>query len=105
MTQWTPEWQLQINGVDYTNVTLSTLTVVSGRTDIYSQPRAGYANIEIINLNLTPITIDVNDGLSIQVKDSTGTYVNIFGGSVTDSQVEVISTGTGGINESIRITA
>jgi hypothetical protein len=105
MTQWTPEWQLQINGVDYTNVTLSTLTVVSGRTDIYSQPRAGYASIEIINLDLTPITIDVNDGLSIQVKDSTGTYVNIFGGSVTDSQVEVISTGTGGINESIRITA
>jgi hypothetical protein len=105
MTQWTPEWQLNINGVNYTNVTLSTLTVVSGRTDIYSQPRAGYASIEIINLNLTPITIDVNDGLSIKVKDSTGTFVNIFGGSVTDSQVEVISTGTGGINESIRITA
>jgi hypothetical protein len=81
------------------------LTVVSGRTDIYSQPRAGYANIEIINLDLTPITIDVNDGLSIKVKDSTGTFVNIFGGSVTDSQVEVTSTGTGGINESIRITA
>jgi hypothetical protein len=105
MTQWTPEWQLSINSVDYTNITLSNLTISSGRTDIYSQPRAGYANIEIINLDLTPITIDVNDGLSIKVKDSTGTFVNIFGGSVTDSQVEVTSTGTGGINESIRITA
>ena len=105
MTQWTPEWQLQINGVDYTDITLSTLTVVSGRTDIYSQPRAGYASIEIINLNLTPITIDVNDGLSIKVKDSTGTYVDIFGGFVTDSSVEVSSTGTGGINETIRVTA
>ena len=105
MTQWTPEWQLQINGVDYTDITLSTLTVVSGRTDIYSQPRAGYASIEIINLNLTPITIDVNDGLSIKVKDSTGTYVDIFGGFVTDSSVEVASTGTGGINETIRVTA
>jgi hypothetical protein len=105
MTQWTPEWQLQINGVDYTDLTLSTLTVVSGRTDIYSQPRAGYASIEIINLNLTPITIDVNDGLSIKVKDSTGTYVDIFGGFVTDSSVEVASTGTGGINETIRVTA
>jgi len=105
MTQWTPEWQLNINGVDYTNITLSTLTIVSGRTDIYSQPRAGYANVEIINLDLTPITIDVNDGLEIKVKDSTGTYVNIFGGSVTDSSVEVASTGTGGINETIRITA
>lgn len=105
MTQWTPEWQLSINSVDYTNITLSNLTISSGRTDIYSQPRAGYANIEIINLDLTPITIDVNDGLSIKIKDSTGTFVNIFGGSVTDSQVEVTSTGTGGINESIRITA
>jgi hypothetical protein len=105
MTQWTPEWQLQVNGVDYTDLTLSTLTVVSGRTDIYSQPRAGYASIEIINLNLTPITIDVNDGLSIKVKDSTGTYVDIFGGFVTDSSVEVASTGTGGINETIRVTA
>jgi hypothetical protein len=105
MTQWTPEWQLQINGVDYTDITLSTLTVVSGRTDIYSQPRAGYASIEIINLNLTPITIDVNDGLTIKVKDSTGTYVDIFGGFVTDSSVEVASTGTGGINETIRVTA
>jgi hypothetical protein len=105
MTQWTPEWQLNINGVDYTNLTLSTLTIVSGRTDIYSQPRAGYANVEIINLDLTPITIDVNDGLEIKVKDSTGTYVNIFGGNITDSSVEVASTGTGGINETIRITA
>lgn len=105
MSQWTPEWQLQINGVDYTDITLSTLTVVSGRTDIYSQPRAGYASIEIINLNLTPVTIDVNDGLSIKVKDSTGTYVDIFGGFVTDSSVEVASTGTGGINETIRVTA
>ena len=105
MTQWTPEWQLQINGVDYADITLSTLTVVSGRTDIYSQPRAGYASIEIINLNLTPVTIDVNDGLSIRVKDSTGTYVDIFGGYITDSSVEVASTGTGGINETIRVTA
>jgi hypothetical protein len=105
MTQWTPEWQLNINGVEYTNLTLANLTIVSGRTDIYSQPRAGYATVEIINLNLTPITIDVNDGLSIRVKNSAGTYVDIFGGNITDSIVEVSSTGTGGINETIRITA
>ena len=105
MTQWTPEWQLNINNVEYTDLTLANLTIVSGRTDIYSQPRAGYATVEIINLNLTPITIDVNDGLSIRVKNSAGTYVDIFGGNVTDSMVEVSSTGTGGVNESIKITA
>jgi len=105
MTQWTPEWQLNINGVEYTNLTLANLTIVSGRTDIYSQPRAGYATVEIINLNLTPISIDVNDGLSIRVKNSAGTFVDIFGGNITDSIVEVSSTGTGGVNETIRITA
>jgi hypothetical protein len=105
MTQWTPEWQLTISGTDYTDVTIANLTITSGRTDIYSQPRAGYASVEIINLDLGANTIDVNDGLSIKVKDSTGTFVNLFGGFVTDSVVEVSSTGTGGINQSIRVTA
>lgn len=106
MTQWTPDWKLTINGGgDYTNLTLSNLSITSGRTDIYSQPRAGYCSVEILNLDQAPIVIDVNDSVNIQVKDSTGTYVNLFGGTVTDMQVEVISTGTGGINEIIRVVA
>lgn len=106
MSQWTPEWKLTINGGgDYTNVTLANLTIVSGRTDIYQQPRAGYCSVEIINLDQSPVIIDLNDSVSIQVKDSTGTFVNLFGGTVTDMQVEVTSTGTGGINEIIRVTA
>ncbi len=106
MTQWTPEWNLTINGGgNYTNLALSNLTITSGRTDIYQQPRAGYCSVEIINLDESPIVIDLNDAVSIQVKDSTGTFVNLFGGTVTDLQVEVISTGTGGINEVIRVTA
>lgn len=105
MTQWSPEWSLAINGVDYTNVTLSNLTIASGRTDIYSQPRAGYCSVDIINLDLTPITIDVNDGVTIRVKNSAGTFVNLFGGDVTDIETMVDSTGTGGINEVIKLTA
>jgi hypothetical protein len=106
MTQWTPEWNLTINGGgNYTNLTLSNLTITSGRTNIYSQPRSGYCSVEIINLDESPIVIDLNDAVNIQVKDSTGTFVNLFGGTVTDLQVEVISTGTGGINEVIRVTA
>jgi hypothetical protein len=106
MTQWSPEWSLTVNGgQDYTNVTLANLTISSGRTDIYSQPRPGYCNLEIINLNLNPINIDVNDSVTIKVKDSTGTFVNVFGGYVTDLIVAVDSTGTGGINERITITA
>lgn len=105
MTQWTPDWSLTVNGVDYTNVTLSNLTIASGRTDIYSQPRAGYCSVDIINLDLSPITIDVNDGVLIKVKNSTGTFVNLFGGDVTDIETLVASTGTGGVNEVIKLTA
>ena len=106
MSQFTPEWSLTINGGgDYTNLTLANLTITSGRTDIYSQPVAGYASMEILNLDLAAIVIDVNDQVSIKVKDSTGTFVNVFGGYVTDREVSVTSSGTGGINEAIRVTA
>lgn len=105
MTQWTPEWSLAINGVDYTNITLSNLTISTGRTDIYSQPKAGFCSVDILNLDLTPITIDVNDGVTIKVKNSAGTFVNLFGGDVTDLETSVTSTGTGGVNEVIKLTA
>lgn len=106
MSNWTPEWAISINGYgDYTNLTLANLSISSGRTDIYSQPRAGYANLQIINLDLTPIEFDVNDSITIKVKDSSGTFVNLFGGSVTDRTVEVISSAPGQINEVISITA
>jgi len=106
MSQWTPEWAVSINGAgDVTNVTLANLTITSGRQNIYSQPYAGYCNIELINLNQSAINIDVNDSVVIKVKDSTGIYVNLFGGDVTDIDVEVTSSGTGGINERIKIVA
>jgi hypothetical protein len=106
MSNWTPEWAISINGYgDYTNLTLANLSISSGRTDIYSQPRAGYANLQIINLDLTPIEFDVNDSITIKVKNSAGTYVDLFGGYVTDRTVEVISSAPGQINEVISLTA
>ena len=106
MSQWTPEWQVTINGGgDYTNLTLSNLTITSGRQDIYSQPYAGYCNVEIINLDLSPIVIDVNDQINIRVKDSTGTFVNLFGGYVTDIDVEVTQASSTAISERIKIVA
>jgi hypothetical protein len=106
MSQWTPEWQVTINGGgDYTNLTLSNLTITSGRQDIYSQPYAGYCNVEIINLDLSPIVIDVNDQINIRVKDSTGTFVNLFGGYVTDIDVEVTQASSTAISERIKVVA
>lgn len=105
MSQWTPDWTLQINGVDYANITLANLTIASGRTDIYSQPRAGYCTFEIINLDVAAIVAQVNDGVIIRVKDSSGDLVNLFGGEITDVTVSVRSSGSGGITQLISITA
>jgi hypothetical protein len=106
MSQWTPEWEVSINGGgDYTNLTIANLSITSGRTDIYSQPYAGYCNVQIINLDLSPIVIDVNDQITIRVKDSTGTFVNLFGGFVTDIDVEVTQASSTAVSEVISVTA
>jgi hypothetical protein len=106
MSLWTPEWQISVNGGgDYTNLTLSTVSITSGRTDIYSQPRAGYCYVEILNLDESPIEIDVNDNVLIKIKDSTGTFVNLFGGDVTDIQVQVLNSSYTQTNQVIRVTA
>ncbi len=106
MSQWTPEWQVTINGGgDYTNLTLSNLTITSGRQDIYSQPYAGYCNVEIINLDQSPIVMDINDQITIKVKNSTGTFVNLFGGYVSDIDVTVSDAGSNGVSERIKVIA
>jgi hypothetical protein len=106
VTVWIPEWQVTVNGgTNYTNLTLATVSITSGRTDIYSQPRAGYCFIEILNLDESPIVIDVNDNVLIKIKNSTGTFVNLFGGDVTDIQVQVLNSSGTESNQVIRVTA
>jgi len=94
MSQWNPIWKLEINGVDYTNLILSNLTITSGRTDIYSQANAGYCNIELINLDQTNYTFAINQSITISVQDSTATFVPIFGGTITDLTISVSEIGS-----------
>jgi len=106
MSQWTPEWELNINGGgNYTNLTIANLSITSGRTDIYSQPYSGYCNVQIINLDQSAIVIDINDQISIRVKDSNGDFVNVFGGYVTDIDVEVTQASSTAISQVITVVA
>ncbi len=81
------------------------MTITSGRTDIYSQATAGYASFTILNFDDTPVSIDINAQVNIKVKDSAGVDVNVFGGYVTDIDLEVKSSGTGGLVQNMRIIA
>lgn len=106
MTIWTPDWSLTVNGSnDYANLTLADVSITSGRTDIYSQATAGYASFTILNFDDSPVTMQLNDQVTIRVKDSTGTFVNLFGGYVTDLDLEVSSSGTGGMVQNMKIIA
>jgi hypothetical protein len=105
MTAWTPDWAVEVNGLgDVTNLVLSDLTITSGRTDIYSQPIAGYCRFTIKNLDESAIAFDVNDSIVVKIKDSTGTYVPIFGGDVSDIDI-VVATGEPAITQNISVTA
>lgn len=106
MTIWTPEWSLTVNGnADFKSVTLADVAITSGRTDIYSQATAGYAAFTILNFDEEAVTIELNDQVSIKVKDSTGTFVNLFGGYVTDIDLEVTNAGTGGTIQNLKVIA
>jgi hypothetical protein len=105
MTVFNPVWRVRIQGVEYTTYTLSNLTITSGRNNIYQQAQAGYCNLELLNLTQAIVNININDSVSIELKDSTNTYVPIFGGTVVDFGVEIVTAGSVGINQVLKITA
>jgi hypothetical protein len=65
--------------------------MATGRDDIDLQCNAGYARMEIVNVNNAAFDIDVTDVLTLELKNSSGTYVPVFGGAVSDFGISVRS--------------
>jgi hypothetical protein len=105
MTVFNPIWQVEVNGVSYTNFVLANMTINSGRTNIYEQAQAGYCNIQLINIDQTNIEFNINNTVSISLKDSTNTFVPIFGGTIVDLAVAVAEVGNVGYVQNITIVA
>jgi hypothetical protein len=94
MSAWTPDWKLTVAGVDYTDIAISDISHQAGRTDIYFQPNPSYLQISLVALSGQTLPFDINDSLSLQVKNSSGNYVNLFGGDITDLTVSVGASGS-----------
>jgi hypothetical protein len=94
MTVWTPEWKLTVAGTEYTNLTISDIIHQAGRDDIYTQPNPSYLQCTVVALAGQTFPFGINDSLSLQVKNSSGSFVNLFGGDITDITVEVGATGS-----------
>jgi hypothetical protein len=105
MTLWTPVWSVVIDTVEYRNITLANLVIESGRRDIYQQAVAGYCNLSILNIDDQPITVEINSSITVYVQNSTSTPVAIFGGSVSDIVTTIERSGTGGLVQSVNLTA
>ena len=89
MSIFNPVWRVTIGGVQYQTAILANLIITSGRTNIYEQAQAGYTNIELINLDQSSVIIEINDSLTIELQDSTATFIPIFGGSVVEVGISV----------------
>jgi hypothetical protein len=105
MTQWSPIWKVTIDGLEYTDAVLANLVIRSGRTNIYEQAQAGYTNIQLIDVNQTAIPVQINSTISIQIKDTSNTFVPIFGGNVVDIGLEVRDVGSTMFTQTYSITA
>jgi hypothetical protein len=105
MSIFNPVWRVTIGGVQYQTAVLANLTITSGRTNIYEQAQAGYINIELINLNQSNVIITINDSISIELEDSTATFIPIFGGSVVEVGISVAELGNVAYAQRIKIIA
>ncbi len=86
---WLPEWRVTVGDDVYTTVT--SVSFASGRLDIDRQATAGYCQVQIINATNAPFTINVTEPITLELKNTSGTYVTVFGGEVSDFNIGVRS--------------
>lgn len=105
MTQWSPVWKVEIDGVAYTTAVLANLSIRSGRTNIYEQAQAGYVNIQLLDVTQTTIPVSINSTISVSIQDTSAAYVAIFGGNVVDIGLEILDVGSTMFTQTYSITA
>ncbi len=105
MTAYTPDYKVLVNSVELTSVTVADLTITSGRTDIYQQPVAGYCQLSLLNFDNSGYDFTVGTSITVEVTNSVGTYIPIFGGTISDFTITVNSAGSLGYTTIATITA
>jgi hypothetical protein len=93
MTIFTPTFKITIAGTEYTNEVLNNATITAGRNDLFEATQPSYCNIELINLSGTSPAINLLDVVSIQVKDTSLAWVDLFTGEVSSVQNSLAGAG------------
>lgn len=88
---WSPQPTVTIGGNTYTGDVLNGASISYGRNNIWDQARAGYAVVQILNLDDSLKTWALNDTLVIKVQNSSGVDVTVFTGTVSDISNQALS--------------
>jgi hypothetical protein len=102
---WAPNATVTIGGIAYTNNSLNGVTINYGRTNVWEQPRAGYAQIEILNVTDVDNGFDVNESVVITIENSTAVVKTVFTGTIIDVTSRIGNTGASGETTIQTITA
>jgi hypothetical protein len=90
---WAPLPTVSIGGLDYTDDAIETVTITRGRTDVFAEPRAGYAFCELIDLTGDGLGITVLQPFQIAIQDSDEIYRTLFTGEVVDISTNLYDSG------------
>lgn len=103
---WTINPTVTVNGVSYTANAVGAISIDYGRNNVWESQRAGYARIQLINLDNTAFPIDLNQSVVVQVKNYAGTSdITIFTGVVSNIENSVVLFETETTLAGITITA
>jgi hypothetical protein len=89
----TPDTTVLIDGTEYSNSTIDQVIIGFGRSVVWEQARASYAQISLYNPSNTNWTFDLNSTVVIKTKNATGTDRTLFTGKINSFKGRVLATG------------
>lgn len=88
-----PDTTVSIDGVDFTNNSIDFITIGYGRSVVWEQARASYAQISLYNPADTNWSFDLNSTVVITTKNATGTDRTLFTGKINSFTGAISATG------------
>lgn len=91
---WNPTPTVTIGGVSFTGRALNGVTISMGRNSVWSQARAGYCSIDLVNLTNSHWNLQINDSVVVKIKNSLNVDVTLFTGKLRSTNSKVNATGS-----------
>ena len=102
---WLPNPSVVIDSVPFTEHALNGVTINYGRNNVWEQPRASYAHIQILNTTNVNNNFEIGQSVTVIVQNSSGVNKTVFTGTLIDVTSRISKTGSVGETTIQTITA